>query len=239
MITFHPRRVLMTAAALLVVPSMASSQTGVVEGTISFEGNAPAPRMLEVNKNQEFCGETVRARVLEIDNGRVANAVAHIDGLEGEVGEHEYRLSNKECEFDPPVLAVAAGGTLLIDNQDDVLHNTHLNLKRGTTSRTVGNWALSRKGAEITADRPLRRAGVIEVECDAHSWMHAQIRVFDHPFFDVSDASGSFRIDNVPVGTHTLTLWHEVLGELVQEVTVEAGATTLVELTFSEADLPG
>lgn len=234
----NPRQTLLAVAALFLAPSAAASQTGVVEGTIRFEGSAPAPRTMEINKNREFCGETIQARDLMIHHGRVAYAIAYIEGLEGETGKQEYRLSNSGCAFDPPILAVTVGGTLLIDNQDDVLHNTHLNFQRGATSRTVGNWALSRKGVEITADRPLRRAGMIEVECDAHSWMHAQIRVFDHPFFDVSDASGSFRIENVPAGTHTLKLWHELLGELVREVTIEADATATVELAFSQADLP-
>jgi len=223
--------------ALLLSQSAGASQTGVVQGTVRFEGSAPAPEMLEVTKNREVCGESVQARELVIAGGRVANAVASIEGLEADVGAREYLLSNTGCRFDPPVLAASAGGILIVDNQDDVLHNTHLNFVRGSATRTVGNWALSNKGARITADRPLRRAGEIDVECDAHPWMHATIKIFDHPYFGVTDGSGSFRVTDVPPGTHTLRLWHEVLGEREQQVTVEAGGTATVEFVFSTGDL--
>lgn len=223
-------------AGILLLPRAAAAQTGSVEGTVRFEGAAPTPRTLEVNKNPEVCGTSISATDLLVEGGRVAYAVAWVEGLEGDPGEGEFVLSNSGCMFDPPVMAAAAGGTLVVNNQDDVLHNTHLNFIRGSASRTVGNWALSRQGAEISEDRPLRRAGLIEVECDAHSWMHAVIRVFDHPYFAVSDASGAFRLE-LPAGTHTVKVWHSVLGEREQEVTVSADGAVSAEFVFSSADL--
>ncbi len=221
------------AAALLVMPASLWSQTGTIRGTVRLSGSAPAPRVITVDKNPEVCGESLNARDVMVSGGNVAYAVASVEGVAGDPGEREYTLANEGCMFDPPVLATTAGGTLLVTNQDDVLHNTHLNMVRGTRTRTVGNWALSRKGAEITADRPLRRAGRIEVECDAHSWMHAQIVIFDHPYFAVSGADGAFEISDVPVGTHTVKIWHEVFGELEQSVTVEEGTAATVTFTFS------
>ncbi len=47
-----------------------------------------------------------------------------------------------------------------------------------------------------------------------------------------------FEITEVPVGTHTITVWHEVFGELHQSITVEADATTSVSFNFS-ADAVG
>ncbi len=223
---------------LLFIPAAALSQTGTISGVVHVEGTVPAPRLIEVDKNQEICGNTITARDVIVHDGTIAYAVAFIEGLEGETDTREYILSNAECVFDPPVLAATVGGVLVVDNQDDILHNTHLNLQRGTRTRTVGNWALSRKGARIQADRPLRRPGLIDVECDAHGWMHAKIMVFDHPYFAVTDKLGVFEITEVPVGTHTVTVWHEVFGELHQSITVEANATTSVSFSFS-ADAVG
>ena len=222
-----------TVATLFLAPTAAWSQTGTISGAVRVDGTAPAPRTFEVNKNQDVCGETILARDIVVRDGNLAYAVVFIDGLEGETTPSDYALLNSECSFDPPVLAAAAGGTLVVGNDDDILHNTHLNLKRGSRSRTVGNWALSGKDATVRAERPLRRPGIMEVECDAHSWMHAMIRVFDHPYFTVSSEAGTFEIAEVPAGTHTLRVWHEVFGELEQSVTVEAGATTTVVFAFS------
>ena len=213
-------------AAVLVAPPPAVSQTGTLRGTVRVEGVVPPPRAIEVTKNQEFCGEKIYATDVMVDQGKLAFAVVYVNGLSDEAAPTEYVLSNSGCTFDPPVLATAVGGTLLVDNQDEVLHNTHLKLARGSSHRTVGNWALSSKGVQISADRP----------CDAHPWMHATIWIFDHPFFAVSNEDGAFEIPGLPVGTHTLTVWHEILGELETDVTVRADATTSIELVYSSAE---
>ncbi len=218
--------------ALLLVPTTGWCQTGTISGTVRVDGAVPPPLALEVDKNQDVCGDTLHADNIIVNNGSLAFAIAYVDGLEGETQPQDYTLSNTGCRFDPPVLAGVAGGTLVVGNNDDVLHNTHLNLRRGTRTRTVGNWALSGKGSTIRAERPLRRPGILEVECDAHSWMHAMIRVFDHPYFAVTSASGSFEIAGVPAGTHTIKMWHEVFGELEQSVTVQAGATATVSFDY-------
>ena len=44
--------------------------------------------------------------------------------------------------------------------------------------------------------------------------MNAKIHVFDHPYFAVTKADGSFEIANVPVGTElTVYMWHEAKGK--------------------------
>jgi len=192
--------------------------------------------MLEVTKNQEVCGTEIAATDVIVQDGQLVNGVAFVEGLEGEVGPAEYVLSNSGCSFDPAVLATVTGGMLVVNNQDEVLHNTHLNLVVGERTRTVGNWALSSKGSEIRADRPLRREGVIDVECDAHEWMHAKIRIFSHPYFAVTGSGGEFEITDVPVGTHVVKIWHEVFGELEQEVTVQAGEATSADFTYEMAN---
>ncbi len=220
------------AVALILVPAAAMAQAGTIVGTVRVGGAVPAPRLIEIDKNRDVCGDNIAAQDLVVRDGDLAYAVVTIDGLAGETDAQEYVLSNAECRFQPPVLATTVGGVLVVDNQDDVLHNTHLNFQRGTQTRTIGNWALSRKGASIRADRPLRRPGIIDVECDAHGWMHAKIIVFDHPYFAVTSDVGAFEIRDVPAGTHTVTAWHEVLGELQQTVVVEAGGVSSVEFRF-------
>jgi hypothetical protein len=48
--------------------------------------------------------------------------------------------------------------------------------------------------------------------------MKAYIRVDSHPFHGVTDARGRFVIENVPVGSYQLDVWHERLGS--QSLTV-------------------
>ena len=221
------------SAGLLLLPLTALAQSGTISGSVRVEGPVPEPRLLQVTKNHDVCGDTLRARDIMVDAGKVASAVVFIEGLDGDVAPAEYRLSNSGCMFDPPVLAATTGGTLIVDNHDDVLHNTHLHYRVGKRSRTIGNWGLAGTEAKIEVDRPLRRAGVIDVSCDAHPWMSALIMVFDHLYFSVTGTTGAFEIRGVPAGTHLLKISHAVLGEVEQSVTVTAETTTPVTIIYN------
>ena len=86
----------------------------------------------------------------------------------------------------------------------------------------------------MTSERTFPNPEVmILVRCDVHPWMRAYIGVVPHPFFAVSDAGGEFDIGGVPTGTYTLEAWHETLGVQTLSVTVEAGAATAADFTFS------
>jgi hypothetical protein len=42
--------------------------------------------------------------------------------------------------------------------------------------------------------------------------MDGYVRVFDHPYFAVTDADGKFEIKNAPVGKYRIVYWHEAVG---------------------------
>ena len=65
----------------------------------------------------------------------------------------------------------------------------------------------------------------VKVTCDVHSWMLGWIAVMPNPFFGVTDAKGTTRIENVPPGKYTLEVWHETLGKQTKDVEVKAGQT--------------
>jgi plastocyanin len=214
------------------------AQAGSIAGTVSFAGPAPAARMLTVTKNKEVCGETVRSRDIVVTGGKLENAVVSVEGEKGTVKPRSVLLSNLECMFRPSYMGAGAGDTLVVDNQDAVLHNTHLGLQMGARSRTMGNWGLSDKGSRITAEGPLRLPGILDVTCDAHPWMSARITVFDHPYFATSDQAGRFEIKDVPAGPHTVKVRHPVLGDLEQTATVKPGAITTVAFVYPAKPAP-
>lgn len=45
-----------------------------------------------------------------------------------------------------------------------------------------------------------------------YSWMSGYLLVLDHPYMAVSDKQGKLQIKNLPVGTHTFVLFHELTG---------------------------
>jgi hypothetical protein len=107
-----------------------------------------------------------------------------------------------------------------------VLHNTHGFLGK----LTVFNVALPNQGQRIA--KPLKRTGMVRVECDAHGWMLGWVYVADNPYHAVSAKDGTFTLTDVPPGSYTLVAWQEYTGAIEIPVTVKAKevASVTVEL---------
>lgn len=213
------------------------SNGGTIAGTVTFDGSPPTVSTVKTTKDQDVCGETVpdpNATVVNPANRGIRWVIAYLEGItEGKAPTEEYVLDNEDCSFQPHVMGAVEGKRFVLENSDPVLHNTHIYLGR----RTLLNSALSfHKGdpmyMPITNTRVLRRSGQLTVQCDAHEWMSSHVIVLEHPYFDVTNGDGTFRITDVPPGTYTLKTWHENLGQQSSQVTVEAGKETRANLTF-------
>jgi hypothetical protein len=131
--------------------------------------------------------------------------------------------------YEPHVLAVQVGQPMVIRNDDPFLHNVHAQ----SNVNPPFNFGQPNKDPGKPID-PMKAPEQFRVKCDVHPWMSAYIQVFEHPYFAVSKADGTFTIENVPPGTYKLTAWHERFGQQQKDVTVEAGKPLTVDLTFSE-----
>ena len=79
---------------------------------------------------------------------------------------------------------------------------------------------------------------MLHVKCDVHPWMTGYIGIVTHPYYAVSNATGAFKIANVPAGKQTITVWHEAYGPLTQTVEVKAGGTAVVNFTYAGTEKP-
>jgi plastocyanin len=133
-------------------------------------------------------------------------------------------LDQRNETFVPHVLAVTAGTLVDFPNSDKTFHNVFSLSKAKRFD--LGRYAAGKSKA-VRFDRP----GVVRVFCDIHSHMNAFVLVFSHPFFDVTEADGRFRIDNVPPGTYTVIGWYEGEQRTSGAVTVPPGTVVDLELT--------
>jgi plastocyanin len=143
---------------------------------------------------------------------------------QGAFEERESRravLDQRNETFVPHVLAVMAGTVVDFPNSDKTYHNVFSLSKAKRFD--LGRYAAGRSKS-IRFDRP----GVVRVFCDIHSHMNAFILVFNHPFFDVTDTEGRFRLPNVPPGTYTVAGWYEGETRITRSVTVPP--RTMVDL---------
>lgn len=243
------RRVLVLAVALGVAPGAVLGYVeapppdgGVLVGRVRFVGEAVRGEPIPVRKNVDVCGETKPSQALMVGSSKgVRNTVVYLEGVERGKRPADFELDNAKCLFVPHVSAVMAGAKARIKNTDPVLHNTH-----GFHERlTVFNVALPNKDQVVDITPRIKKVGVIDVQCDAHTHMRAWIIVRDNPYFAVTDDNGHFRITDIPPGRYRLVAWHEgwvVTGRdkdgravydaprvLTQEVTVRANGEATVD----------
>lgn len=113
-----------------------------------------------------------------------------------------FRMDQRNETFVPYVLAVAAGTVVDFPNNDSTYHNVFSLSKAKRFD--LGRYARGRSKA-VRFDRP----GIVRVFCDIHSHMSAFILVFGHPYFATTEAEGRYRIDDIPAGSYTVTVWHD------------------------------
>jgi plastocyanin len=207
--------------------SIQVKEGGSIKGKVKVTGAVPKDETVIVTKDKEHCGEKLpREKYVISADGGVKNAVVMIEYIiKGKPVPHENAvIDNRHCAFHPHVQVATMGQTLVIRNSDPMLHNTHLYLNK----KTVYNFALPRTGMEIK--KPINKAGLIEVECDAHDWMRGYLYVADNPYITVTDANGNFTLGNIPPGTYELDIWHEAFG--MQEHKITIGPNEALELNI-------
>src|SRR4029450_10950779 len=131
-------------------------------------------------------------------------------------------ITQKDEAFVPRVVAITKGSTIDFPNADPFFHNV-FSLSRGATF-DLGRYP---KGESPPPRFP--NAALVKVHCPIHSHMTAAIMVFDHAFFRIPAADGTFTLDDVPAGSYQISAWHERIGESATTVKVEPGRTARVE----------
>ncbi|HEY2990277.1 MAG TPA: carboxypeptidase regulatory-like domain-containing protein [Candidatus Binatia bacterium] len=192
---------------------------GTISGTVKFAGTAPAPKKLEVSKDKEVCGKTAKTdQSLVVSNGNLVNAVVSITDIK--TGKKidtskKVKLTQKECEYHPHVLAFPAGSTVEIENPDGILHNIH------GYSKVNREFNTAQPKFKKTIEQKIEKPEAISIKCDVHGWMSGWLVATENPYVAVTDNSGSFKLTDVPAGSYTVEVWHETLGKTSQKVTVK------------------
>jgi hypothetical protein len=192
---------------------------GTIKGKVVFQGTVPTKKIIPT-KDKETCGDIREEPEITVgpDKG-VQDAVVYLKDIQkGKAMQKPAKtpeIVNKQCRFVPHVQALPIGGIVIV-NSDPVLHNTHGFLGKAT----VFNVALPVKGQRI--EKPLKKEGMMRVECDSHGWMLAWVYVAPNPYNAVTAQDGTFSIADVPPGSYKLVTWHEFTGETETPVTVKA-----------------
>jgi plastocyanin len=124
-------------------------------------------------------------------------------------------LDQRSLSFFPRVLAVRAGTTVDLPNNDRVFHNVfsfHDGKRFDLGVYPVG------MTKQVRFDKP----GLSRIFCNIHPNMAAYVKAVDSPYFAVSDRDGRFTIAAVPEGTYSYHAWRPGRQDLTGSATLNA-----------------
>lgn len=227
-------------ASLVLLGQYASAEDGFgsISGKFVFKGKIPKRSILHKKganvKNADICAvSTLYSDELIIDEKTkgIANVFVYLrkkpkKGIYPKLKnppDKKVIFNQKHCQFQPHALLLRTGQTVLVTSSDNCSHNTHVYPLVNEAQNFVvpPNF---RKGVPLSYDaaEPLP----IKVKCDIHSWMSAYWLILNHPYAAVTQADGSFKIDNLPAGKYQFRVWHEKAGYI--NVGVKRGFKTTV-----------
>lgn len=124
--------------------------------------------------------------------------------------------------FEPDLVVIPAGGTVMFPNMDPIFHNVFSLSK--PKSFDLGNYP---KGDSRTVVFP--KPGIVYVNCHLHPNMAGVIVVTPNAWYAKVPRNGEFAIHDVPPGTYTVVAWHKAAGFLRKEVKVTEGHDNTVD----------
>jgi hypothetical protein len=215
-----------TALACLLRPAHAAAEEwGTVKGQVVFGGQAiPQPKPINVDNNQDkkhclskgplFSDEWV----INKNNKGVrwvfvwlapaaSGAALPVHPSLKEIKQKEVTLDQPCCMFVPHAMAIRKGQEIVTKNSSPVSHNINW-----TGFKNPGNNILLPSGGSLKITNLVADRVPLKLSCNIHPWMSGWVRIFDQPYFAVTDENGQFEIKLAPAGDYRLVTWQEAVG---------------------------
>jgi hypothetical protein len=246
-------------AALVTVSAVSADDKWVsVKGQVVFPANLPIPKReaLNVTQDKDHClskgdildesmivnpkqrgikNVVVWLRPDDATNAKAKFTDAQIDPADKKRKSVEIVISQPCCMFVDRITIARTGDTILVKNPAPVPHNFFWSsMENGEFNVTVPKMDQWKMPAAIVAESP-----PIQYKCTIHGWMTGYVKVFEHPYYAVTDENGNFEIKNAPVGKFRIVAWHEntgfkggAKGRFGDVITIATPATELKPIDF-------
>lgn len=207
-------------AAVEPAPQPAARQ---VEAKPEAKEREPAPTPTRGGSKKDSTA-TVTGRVKV--TGATGPAWVFIEDVRGAPANGTMEIRQEGKQFSPRTTVVPRGTKVNFPNFDSIFHNV-FSVSDGNTF----DLGTARAGDPVKS-YTMTNPGVVEIFCNMHSRMSASILVAPSALFAKVESDGTFRIDNVPVGSRKIAAWAG--GESVASRPVDVTASGAeVELTLN------
>lgn len=224
--------------SFLLLSSVAVAAEGALEGTIKFEGKVPKLKGLKMDADPECLNKhstPPKSEALVLGDGNTMGNI--FVSIKSGLPKKEYAppsqavvIDQVGCIYDPHVVGLVAGQEFMFKNSDGILHNVHALPKTNRPFNLAMPGSVTeseQKEFKKIEEKPFR------IKCDVHPWMNTWVRVMSHPYFDVTEADGKFKIAGLPAGKYEVEFWHEKLGAKTQSVEIADGETKSLDFNFT------
>jgi plastocyanin len=197
-------------------PSSATIPTTPMPPIAGEPAATSEPETSAVKEKESPAVAAVTGRV-QARAGTLKDAYVYLDQVRGHSAHGQtLEIKQKDKQFSPRVAVVQRGTSVVFPNLDAIYHNVF-----STSGRNAFDLGAYRAG-ETPRSVVLGTPGVVEVFCNIHSRMSASILVVPSAVYTKVGADGSFRLENVPLGTRKLTVWSPSTKPAQQKVDVTA-----------------
>jgi hypothetical protein len=146
------------------------------------------------------------------------------------------RVEARDCQFMPFVTVVRDGHAVEVVNMDPVMHD----IQAYETSRELGTRVLfnsplpmnthHKRGDRHATHRHLPGQSMLErlhltkgrrifvMQCGFHAYMESWAVAVSSPYYEITDATGAYAIEDIPPGTYRLVVWHPQTGPMQERV---------------------
>ena len=237
-------RLRLPAAALLFLSaSPGLAETGTLKVRFVYGGDPPKPDKVDPHLDAQFCGQhelVDETLLVNPENKGIKNVVLYVytgrggsDLPKSELAPKTHTFTMRNCRFEPHVLIIQAGDTVVVKSAGPVHHNPNFNFFRnfplGASPRPGESCAYVIRKAEPAP---------IPIECNIHPWMRAYIVVLEHRFAAVSNEDGVLQIEGLPAGAElNFRVFHEA--GRINEVTVNGEERSWERSRFDAEIKPG
>ena len=139
---------------------------------------------------------------VSISGGDLSDVYVFVENVRGApVRGRTIEIKQENKQFSPRLAVVQAGTQVVFPNLDTVFHNVFSNSPKN--SFDLGSYRAGDKPRSVIMTSP----GLVEIFCNVHQKMNANVMVVPNNLYTKVRADGSFHIENVPVGARKLVAW--------------------------------
>ena len=216
---------------LRLLPRTERQGTGGTVGRV-FPPQSPPPPEDEALPAARPKLATITGRV-EVKGKPWGPIYVYVENVKEPLVDRNVEIVQKDRAFVPNVLVVQKGTRVAFPNADPFLHNV---FSPSTTHPfDLGSYRQGDKAGAVRLFNP----GVVEVLCNMHAKMRANVLVVPNRHHVKVSGDGSFRLESVPVGSRQLVAWTPDARPVTESVTLTpAGANVTFALQVRTAPPP-